>query len=515
MSFVASRTLWFCLALVVASRGGRAFTAGHSFGKTFAHGGATKLLETQEGLNEIKAGDIEGENRGPLKVLFLSADTGGGHRASSESLAAQFLNYFPGSTYDLLDVWSTDGIWPWSTLVDSYTDMSARPRKWRIFFHLSNIWISEKCADWHSNAVCGKKIRKTIASYDPDVVVCVHPAMSGSPSYQLAKIGKKLGKHIPFYTVCSDLGSAHATWFRSKRCDKLYVASERIKKTAERRGRYKDDKIAMAGLPIRQSFTEEAAKLGDRTSEAGKAYQKEVRESLNVDTDRQMVLLMGGGEGVGGLERIVDELYYDFMKEGIKASIYVVCGRNEQLKENLETKDWQKVATGDHRSKKRGLLARLRRSRKKNGIKESSENGGVAGAQGDVKVVGLGYVTKMAEYMVAADILVSKAGPGTIAEASCVGLPVMMTSFLPGQEAGNVEVVLENEFGEYNDDPLVIAPIVSSWLKDPKRLSEMSRRAKKVGRPNAAADIVLDIGTAANAWKSMGAGAKRMSDLEW
>ena len=50
----------------------------------------------------------------------------------------------------------------------------------------------------------------------------------------------------------------------------------------------------------------------------------------------------------------------------------------------------------------------------------------------------------MPEYMVAADVLVSKAGPGTIAEAASVGLPVMMTSFLPGQEAGNVDVVLEN-----------------------------------------------------------------------
>jgi 1,2-diacylglycerol 3-beta-galactosyltransferase len=86
--------------------------------------------------------------------------------------------------------------------------------------------------------------------------------------------------------------------FRSKRCDKIYVASERIRKIAKRRGRFPDDKIVMTGLPIRQSFTEEAEKLGDRTSEAGKAYQKEVREALSVDTDRQMVLVMGGGEGL-------------------------------------------------------------------------------------------------------------------------------------------------------------------------------------------------------------------------
>ena len=94
-------------------------------------------------------------------------------------------------------------------------------------------------------------------------------------------------------------------------------------------------------------------------------------------------------------------------------------------------------------------------------------------------------------------------------------MPVMMTSFLPGQEAGNVEVVLENEFGEYNDDPIEIAPIVSSWLKDPAKLAEMSRNAKATGRPHAAEEIVLDIGEAANAWKSMQTGTKRMSDFDW
>ena len=52
--------------------------------------------------------------------------------------------------------------------------------------------------------------------------------------------------------------------------------------------------------------------------------------------------------------------------------------------------------------------------------------------KGSVNVVGLGFVTKMAEYMTASDVLVSKAGPGTIAEAAALSLPVMLTSFLPG-----------------------------------------------------------------------------------
>ena len=38
-----------------------------------------------------------------LKVLFLSSDTGGGHRASATSLAQQFVNLFPGSSYTLCE----------------------------------------------------------------------------------------------------------------------------------------------------------------------------------------------------------------------------------------------------------------------------------------------------------------------------------------------------------------------------------------------------------------------------
>jgi 1,2-diacylglycerol 3-beta-galactosyltransferase len=120
--------------------------------------------------------------------------------------------------------------------------------------------------------------------------------------------------------------------------------------------------------------------------------------------------------GVGGLEAIVDDLYAKFMKEGVKASIYVVCGRNEKLRANLANKDWAKILAGEHKSKRRSILGRLSRKSKGKEHAESTENG-VESATGDVKVVGLGFVTQMAEYMVAADVLVSKAGPGTHLES--------------------------------------------------------------------------------------------------
>ena len=116
-------------------------------------------------------------------------------------------------------------------------------------------------------------------------------------------------------------------------------------------------------------------------------------------------------EGVGGLEKIVDELYKNFMEESVCASIYVVCGRNEKLKENLAKKDWAALLTSDNKPKKRRVLSRILRRMKK-AADQHVPNDVKVNAKGEVKVVGLGFVKNMAEYMVAADILVSKAGPG-------------------------------------------------------------------------------------------------------
>jgi 1,2-diacylglycerol 3-beta-galactosyltransferase len=218
----------------------------------------------------------------------------------------------------------------------------------------------------------------------------------------------------------------------------MYVASERIRKLAKRRGKTPDDRLVMSGLPIRHDFAIQAENLGDRTSKEGKAYQKSVREELGLDPNKQMVLVMGGGEGVGSLSTIVDDLYARFSTLGINATIAVVCGRNEKLRSDLETRDWEAVLANMGKRKKRErvyrMFKKLRSRRIQRALDRFEERRSLA-ANGDVQrghvdVVGLGFVTRMAEYMVAADILVSKAGPGSIAEAAAVGLPVMLTRYV-------------------------------------------------------------------------------------
>lgn len=60
-------------------------------------------------------------------------------------------------------------------------------------------------------------------------------------------------------------------------------------------------------------------------------------------------------------------------------------------------------------------------------------------------VVVNGFVNNMAEWMSACDTIVTKAGPGTIAESLICGLPLLLNGFVPCQESGNVPFVVENK----------------------------------------------------------------------
>lgn len=514
-----------------------------------------------------------------MKILFLSSDTGGGHRASCESLAKQFQLLFPGSSYVLQD--AIDGYFP---MPKTYKHLSAHPTQWKVFYEVTNSRAFEMLADANLKLVCERGTRKKIMDIDPDVVISVHPLMTNVPQLSCAKISQKTGKHIPIFTVVTDLGSAHCLWFANA-MEKMFVGSDQIWDLAKKRGHVPDEKLMKIGLPIRHDFALEAERMGDRISSEGKEYQRSIRKSLNLPhLDRPTLLVMGGGEGVGSLSDIVNSLYTELVMNGIDAVILVVCGRNEKLKSDLEKRDWEnvlrvqsdlKATQVNHRnfssmctggeiipsptaaciegpmtksirkilsSGSLSVSSPLLTSEEKQSIErtasqsfedlnkpivevssfdekcgetdkapkdESSRSSDESLTEtdplGNVAVIGLGFINNMAEYMVAADVLISKAGPGTISEAAAVSLPVMLTSFLPGQEEGNVDFVLEGGFGSYiNDsDPTGIAEGVVLWLRDKEKYETLCRSAKAKGAPYAARDIAKAIGESTLKWKEI------------
>ena len=79
---------------------------------------------------------------------------------------------------------------------------------------------------------------------------------------------------------------------------------------------------------------------------------------------------MGGGEGCGALSNIVNALYYELTSQGIDANILVVCGRNQKLKNDFDTRDWNQ------------LMARFRakRNNSENDLCGKNKNGIISNA---------------------------------------------------------------------------------------------------------------------------------------
>jgi 1,2-diacylglycerol 3-beta-galactosyltransferase len=132
-------------------------------------------------------------------------------------------------------------------------------------------------------------------------------------------------------------------------------------------------------------------------------------------------------------------------------ALAVVTGRNQKLKETLEKLDWK-------------ISAHI-----------------------------YGFVQEMPSLMRAADILLTKAGPGTISEALIAGLPIILYHRISGQEEGNVAYVIDEGAGIWAPDSHDIVETLKLWTENPDARSQAVQNAKRLARPNASRDIAKEI----------------------
>lgn len=380
------------------------------------------------------------EGVSPKRVLILMSDTGGGHRASAEAIKAAFNEEF-GDDYQVFvtDLWSEHTPWPFNQLPKSYNFLVKHGALWKMTYYGSAPRVIHQSNFAATSTFIAREVAKGLMKYQPDIIISVHPLMQHVPLRVLR--AKGLLQKIIFTTVVTDLSTCHPTWFH-KLVTRCYCPSTDVSKRAMKAG-LKPSQIKVYGLPVRPSFVKPVRPKG------------ELRRQLGMDEDLPAVLLMGGGEGMGPIEATAralgDSLYDENLEEPI-GQVLVICGRNKKLTNRLLSIDWK------------------------------------------VPVQVKGFVTKMEECMGACDCIITKAGPGTIAEAMIRGLPIILNDYIAGQEVGNVPYVVENGCGKFSKSPKEIAKIVAEWF-GPKadELSAMSQNALKLARPDAVFKIVHDL----------------------
>lgn len=387
-----------------------------------------------------------------IKIFF--SDTGGGHRASALALQSALNRLYAGRIdVRLVDFLREATGFPWSFSPELYAALGHVPSVYKkVYDHESGqlSWRETRSFGiiWGSTKSSVLRFLTRTYTEGVDLIISVHPLINHLVMEAFAEIfnGRNI---IPVVTVVTDLGSAHLSWF-DPRVDLIFVPNHGLQKLAESH-RIPRNKIGVCGLPVREGFWE-----------PHDWPKKRLQLHLGLSQKLSMVvLLMGGGEGFGNLVSVATAIGERLILIG-DVQLVVICGRNEEARQELQNHPWPPRLKGT----KMRIVPKV-----------------------------LGFVPNVHEYMSAADCLITKAGPGSIAEAMIKGLPCLITSFLPGQEEGNVDFVVDAGAGEYvsDDDPERVADMVAMWVHDPDKLQEMSERAKGLARPNAALDIARRI----------------------
>ncbi|PKO20577.1 MAG: hypothetical protein CVU38_19375 [Chloroflexi bacterium HGW-Chloroflexi-1] len=364
------------------------------------------------------------------RVAILMADSGGGHRSAAVSLAEALEGRARGVFVNLLDEHAP---FPLNHLSALYGPLVNRaPWLYHAIYQASasrrRLALLEDAAyPWVQG-----RITAALVAEQPDLVINVHPMQNALPLRSL----RGAGNRAPFVTVVTDPVSPSMAWFYPA-VDLCVVATDAARRVALTAG-MDPSRVVVIGLPVRRAF---AAARG-RLKPAGRA-------SLGLPPERPLVLLTGGGAGIGRLPVLARAIARRLAQAHIPTQMAIIAGHNQPLQQHLQAEPWP------------------------------------------LPVTVLGFVDAMADWLAAADLLITKAGPGTLAEAACVGVPVLVTGFIPGQEAGNVTWVESSGMGIFADQPDRAAALVAEWFApgDPT-LARMAAHAAAAAQPDAAERIV-------------------------
>jgi processive 1,2-diacylglycerol beta-glucosyltransferase len=105
----------------------------------------------------------------------------------------------------------------------------------------------------------------------------------------------------------------------------------------------------------------------------------------------------------------------------------------------------------------------------------------------------LGWVDNMRQWMVAADLLVSKPGGNTLAEAFACALPMLAFDPLPGNERRTCRWIEKWDAGRWVKRSEDLAPTIERLLTYRKELDSLRERARALSRPHAAHDAAVTI----------------------
>ncbi|HEY3674531.1 MAG TPA: glycosyltransferase [Candidatus Tumulicola sp.] len=361
-----------------------------------------------------------------MRVLFLSASVGVGHLSAAGAVCEGLRTVDPAVRTEIVDSYEYAALVVSRVVSDGYIQMvKTIPQMYRYIYDRAERATEVGPFRTWAHQFTAENLHRLLQRWSPDAVVCTHAFPCGA----MAEYKRMYADAPPVVGIVTDY-AVHGFWLHAD-IDAYAVASDRVRSTMIARG-IDPSRVAASGIPVRPEFAPNPERM------------QYLRERLNLPRDGFVVLMMGGGLGIGPLERMMRAL----KTVDLPLTLVVIAGRNA-------------------RSERRVL--------------ETAQN-----VSYPVRV--LSFVDNVYDYMHAADVFISKPGGLSVAEALVAGVPLVLYKPLPGQEERNARVVTEAGAGlrvRRLDD---LATTMRRVLTDADLRASLQAGARTLARPNAAGE---------------------------
>jgi processive 1,2-diacylglycerol beta-glucosyltransferase/1,2-diacylglycerol 3-beta-galactosyltransferase len=357
------------------------------------------------------------------KLLLTYLNSGGGHLAGAKAVKAGIEAMFPGrAECELLNGFPERMRGARFLFEDMYAFSTTRfIWGYASLYELSRFKPIVAIEQFVTARRCATHIARAIRKHGITKIVNFHFILERA-CWEGIRLS---GRDVKLATVVMDPFSVPPLWFGEKR-QRFVVFSERARRAAIDAHGIDPSRVFVSPIVLKPQF--------ERPLPADAIPS--IKAEHGFDPARKLLLLAGGGDGLKGADRIVAEA----LRSGFDGEIAVVCGKNKAL-------EW-----------------RVRQAVKR------------AGNPAHVKIYG--FIDFMYELMNMADIVISKAGPATVMETLAIGKPLIISSYIYGQEKGNVDFAVRAGCAHYITDPAKIVAQATRLLADPEARGAMLRAIK-------------------------------------
>ena len=360
------------------------------------------------------------------RILIVTASVGSGHEKAAAAVAEAIRQQKPEAEINIVDFMSARTSIINALMKNCYLNMlHFVPNLYEFMYQFTAGKRKGGIVKWAMSSVIVYSIKKLIKSYQPDIIICTHPF----PADAVSHLSEKRRRSFHSYAIITDY-SVHQMWI-CPNMDTYFVAIESMKEQLVEAG-INEKIIHVSGIPVGKEFSVERSKTI-------------CRRELGLKEDLPVVLLMGGGLGLGGMDMAMQQLE----RINDKIQLLIIAGKNNELKRNVE------------------LMA--------------------AHSHHDVNV--LGYTNKVAIMMSAADILITKPGALTLTEAMSLGTPMVLHEPIPGPETDNARFMEDGGMAVWLHSGDSLAKIIGDLLRYPECLNEMRANAGRHKKEDAAGTI--------------------------